>query len=189
MAHAQWLLELVLILLLAGTLFHAMRLERALGVLKRDRAVLEELVAGFNESTRQAESGIDRLRAAADGAGRQIGKQIEQAQLLRDELDFLADRSDKLAQRLESAIRTARMVPESQNFSTLASAAPGLEPVASDTSGTLSFGRLEPRLEPRLDPAGRAASQAAGNDDGAADIGRLRSQAERDLLRALRGGR
>ena len=40
----EWALDLILIVLLAATLFHAMRLERALGVLKRDRAALEELV-------------------------------------------------------------------------------------------------------------------------------------------------
>jgi len=187
MAHAQWLLELVLILLLAATLFHAVRLERALGVLKRDRAVLEGLVAGFNESTRQAESGIDRLRSAADGAGRQIGRQIEQAQLLRDELDFLADRSDKLAQRLESAIRNARMVPDAQLFSSLAplsAAAPAISapPAATGGSAAVPFAR---RAEPRLGPP----APAAGNDDAAADLAGLRSQAERDLLRALRGGR
>jgi len=181
MAHAQWMLELVLILLLAGTLFHAMRLERALGVLKRDRAVLEELVAGFNESTRQAESGIDRLRSAADGAGRQIGKQIEQAQLLRDEIEFLANRSDKLAQRLESAIRSARMMEDAQPFSSAAAIAPA----AASDAAALPFGRLEPTLG--------TPPQTAGNDDTTADMavdmGRLRSQAERDLLRALRGGR
>jgi hypothetical protein len=186
MAHAQWLLELVLILLLAATLFHAMRLERALGVLKRDRAVLEELVAGFNESTRQAESGIERLRSAADGAGRQIGKQIEQAQLLHDELDFLADRSDKLAQRLESAIRNARMVPDTQAFSGSIPATPG---PASGAGGTAAvpFARPEPRLNPQA-PPGAAHPQPAGNDD-ADDMTQLRSQAERDLLRALRAGR
>ena len=75
MGNAQWLLESALLILLAATLVHAIRLERALGVLKRDRAVLEELVEGFNESTRQAESGIERLRSAADGAaGRWPGR-------------------------------------------------------------------------------------------------------------------
>jgi HAMP domain-containing protein len=68
----EWLLELALVALLAATLFHAVRLERALGVLKRDRVELQELIAGFNASTHQAETGIERLRAAADGAGRSI---------------------------------------------------------------------------------------------------------------------
>ncbi len=73
----EWLLELALIGLLAATLFHALRLERALGVLRRDRAALEELVTGFNSSTRAAEVGVERLHAAADGAGRQIARHID----------------------------------------------------------------------------------------------------------------
>ena len=65
MEGAQVLLEVALVLLLAATLFHALRLERALGVLKRDRAVLEDLVAGFNESTRGGGGG-DREIARRD---------------------------------------------------------------------------------------------------------------------------
>ena len=84
----QWLLEVALVVLLATTLFHALRLERALGVLKRDRSALEALVADFNASTRQAEQGIERLRAAADGAGRQIAKQVDAAGPLQDDLVF-----------------------------------------------------------------------------------------------------
>ncbi len=110
MPGMQWLLEIVLIVLLAATLFHAVRLERALGVLKRDRAVLEELVAGFNASTRQAEAGIERLRAAADGAGRQLAQQIEAAAALKDDLAFLSQRGERLADRLgrTGAQRAAR---------------------------------------------------------------------------------
>jgi len=85
MIGAQLLLEGALVLLLAAMLFHAIRLERALGVLKRDRAVLEGLVTSFNESTQQAEAGVDRLRAATEGAGRQIARQIDIGQRLRDD--------------------------------------------------------------------------------------------------------
>ena len=81
MAGMEWTLEIVLVVLLAATLFQAVRLERALGVLKRDRAALEDLVLHFNASTRQAESGIERLRAAADGAGREIDDQITRIRL------------------------------------------------------------------------------------------------------------
>ncbi len=104
----QWALDLVLIVLLAATLFHALRLERALGVLKRDRAALEELVAGFNASTRQAELGIERLRAAADGAGRQIVRQIEAGEALKQDLLFLSQRGEQLADRLDRLVRAAR---------------------------------------------------------------------------------
>jgi len=168
MAGAQWLLELVLLLLLAATLFHALRLERALGVLKRDRAVLEALVDGFNNSTRQAETGIERLRTAADGAGRQMARQIESAQRLRDDMTFLTDRGERLAERLEAAVRSARICADSA-----ALAAPAAAPLPQD--------------HPRQVAAFRQPDRADEPDE--AEPPRLRSQAERDLLRALRAGR
>lgn len=104
----EWILEIVLVVLLVATLLQAVRLERALGVLKRDRSSLESLVAGFNASTRQAENGIERLRAAADGAGRQIERQVAASISLRDDLSFLTERGDRLADRLNSLVRAAR---------------------------------------------------------------------------------
>ncbi len=144
MNRMEWLLEIALIGLLAATLFHALRLERALGVLKRDRAVLEDLVASFNASTRQAEAGIEQLRVAADGAGRQMARQIDTGVRLKDDLVFLLERGERLADRLDSLVRAGRPL-----------AAEALRPI-----------------------------QAA--DDDQADLPRVRSQAERDLLKALR---
>jgi hypothetical protein len=142
----ELILELVLIALLAATLFHAVRLERALGVLKRDRVQLQELIAGFNASTRQAEIGIERLRSAADGAGQQIAHQVDAALSLKDDLTLLIDRGGRLADRLEALVCASRP---------LASEAPRLT-VVSNADAT----------EPRV-----------------------RSQAERDLLKALRMAR
>ncbi|HTW71842.1 MAG TPA: DUF6468 domain-containing protein [Acetobacteraceae bacterium] len=143
----EWILEAVLAALLAATLFHAVRLERALGVLKRDRAALESLVASFNESSRQAEAGIEQLRAAADGAGRQMARQIDTTARLKDDLIFLLERGERLADRLESLVRAGRPL-----------AAEPMRPVP-------------------------------GGDDTATESPRVRSQAERDLLKALRMAR
>jgi hypothetical protein len=108
MSGMEWTLEIVLVVLLGATLFQAVRLERALGVLKRDRASLESLVAGFNASTHHAESGIQRLRAAADGTGRDIEAQLVKSVSLKDDLAFLTERGDRLADRLDSLVRAAR---------------------------------------------------------------------------------
>jgi hypothetical protein len=75
---------------------------------------LEALVAGFNTSTHQAESGIQRLRAAADGAGRQIEAQIAKSVTLKDDLVFLTERGDRVADRLEERLRAARPVVPDQ---------------------------------------------------------------------------
>ncbi len=146
MAGMEWILELALIGLLAATLFHAVRLERALGVLKRDRVQLQELIAGFNASTRQAENGIERLRAAVDGAGQQIAGQVDAALTLKDDLALLIERGNQLADRLDALVHAGRPL------------------VATTPRLTVVAGSESP--EPRV-----------------------RSQAERDLLKALRMAR
>jgi uncharacterized protein YlxW (UPF0749 family) len=115
MAGMEWTLEIVLVVLLAATLFQAIKLERALGVLKRDRASLEALVVHFNRSTHQAESGIERLRAAADGAGRQIESQLAKSVSLKDDLAFLTERGERLADRLDSLVRSARPLAQDRS--------------------------------------------------------------------------
>jgi hypothetical protein len=149
----EWLLEIALVALLAATLFHAVRLERALGVLKSDRAALKELVEGFNASTQAAEQGIAKLRAAADGAGRTVARQSEAAQALKDDLQFLVDRGERLADRLELLVRTGRVLVQ--------------EP-----------GRAQPDDSEAWLPPENSQTQQSPE--------RSRSQAERDLLRALR---
>lgn len=143
----EWLLEIALMTLLAATIFHAFRLERALGVLKRDRAALEALVTDFNASTRAAEHGVNRLHSAADGAGRQIERHIQGAAKLRDDLQFLIDRGEQTADRLEVTLRGTR---------------------------ANQFGN---------DAEVLAADSFAPSD---APLPRQPSQAERDLLKALR---
>ena len=141
----QVLLEVGLMALLGATLFHALRLERALGVVRRDRAEREAMLRGFNESTRAAENGVERLRGAADGAGRHIARQIEAAANLKDDLTNLIERGERIADRLDTQVRAGRAVePPGHRY-------PAPETVAPEPPGA-----------------------------------RVRSQAERDLLRALR---
>jgi NAD(P)-dependent dehydrogenase (short-subunit alcohol dehydrogenase family) len=118
MAGMEWTLEIALVVLLAATLFQAVKLERALGVLKRDRASLESLVVHFNTSTHQAEMGIERLRAAADGAGRQIESQLAKSVSLKDDLAFLTERGDRLADRLDVLVRNARPLAQERHAGT-----------------------------------------------------------------------
>jgi hypothetical protein len=147
MIGMEWILDGLLVVLLMATLFHAIRLERALGALKRDRSALESLVGTFNASTHAAETGIERLRVATDGAGRQIQRQIDAATTLKEDLTFLVQRSEGLADRLDELVRAARPT----------------DPPISRPSGV------------------RPETQRTRDDEP-----RLRSQAERDLLKALR---
>jgi len=107
-AGAEWLLEIGLTGLLAATLFHALRLERALGVLKRDRAALETLVKEFNASTREADAGIERLRGTAERTARDLARQAAAAGQVKEDLVFLTERAERMADRLDGAISAGR---------------------------------------------------------------------------------
>ena len=159
----EWVLDILLMVLLAATLFHAVRLERALGVLKRDRSELETLVTSFNASTRAAETGVERLHAAADGSGRQIQRLIDNAATLKEDLTFLVQRGEGLADRLDEGVRAARPVL----------------PVAAQQQTRLAY-------PPRAGAAQMTATVERATRDAEPKV---RSQAERDLLKALRMAR
>ncbi len=148
MGGLDWLLELVLVGLLIVTMVHAIRLERAIRALRDDRAAFGDALAGFDTSTRAAEAGITKLQAVASDAVQLINRRVEQAAGLKDDLVFLAERGESLADRLETLVRAGRSVAASP---AAAPALAGFHPAAAE-------------------PAPK-----------------LRSQAERDLLQALRG--
>ena len=166
----QLALDAVLICLLAATLFYALRLERAVGVLKQDRGGLEQLVAAFDAATHQAEQGVERLRNSAESTGQLLSRQIDRAGNLRDDLAFLADRAERAADRMEQGLRDARPGPAVNDrlakFSIAAESAP--RPIPS-----LALPAQPAAPDPQDDPV----------------LAGLRSQAERDLLKALRLGR
>ena len=201
MPGMEWILDIGLVILLAATLFHAVRLERALGVLKRDRAALETLVATFNASTRAAESGVERLRAATDGAGRQIQRQIEAATSLKDDLTFLVQRGEGLADRMDELVRAARPLGgASLGGASLGGASLGAVPAGSPSGGSAAGEFLARHAAPMPVPAMAGAAEPVkarfpyfqpprAADPAPAGEPRVRSQAERDLLKALRMAR
>ena len=145
MSALDWMLELVLVCLLAVTLLHAVRLQRAVAGLNQERSALGAAVAGFDASARHAEAGLGTLQHKAQEAAGQVLARVESAKVVKDDLAFLTERGEQLADRLEALVRSGR---------TLEGARPA--------------------------EAGHAAEGTGA---------RLHSQAERDLLQALRGGR
>src|SRR5579875_3804494 len=102
MSNLDVLLELVLVGLLGVTLVHAVRLERALRVLRQDRAALGEAIAGFDSSAKQAEAGIGRLQLATTESTELLGRRLEQGAALKEDLAFLIERGGAVADRLDA---------------------------------------------------------------------------------------
>ncbi|MFC0388804.1 DUF6468 domain-containing protein [Muricoccus vinaceus] len=104
MSMLEWTLQGALLLLLLAALPFALRLERGLAALRRDKAALHENAGGFEAAASGAQSVLSGLRAALDTQARQAAS----AEALRDDLRFLVERAESLANRLETAVRQGR---------------------------------------------------------------------------------
>lgn len=110
MSPLEWGLQLVLLALLGAAIPFALRLERALREIRRDRAAMDGSAQGLGEAARLAEAAMVRLRASAELAGRQVAERTAAAEPLRDDLRYLIERAEALADRLEGLVRAGRPI-------------------------------------------------------------------------------
>ena len=165
----EWTLQGVVVLLLCLALPFVWRLDRRLAALRRERPALESGTAELGEAARQAERVLERMRRGAEEADRALSATLARAEPLGEDLRFLTERAGLMADRLEALVREARPLVVAP-----AAAEPGPAAAAATWAEAVPEGAAMPER-----PSGHAVP--AGN---AQDV--PRSQAERDLLRALR---
>lgn len=108
MTMLEWGLQIVLLVMLGAAIPFALRLERALREIRADRSAMEGSAQGLNEAARMAEAAMVRLRASAELAGRQVAERLATAEPLRDDLRYLIERAEALADRLDGLVRSGR---------------------------------------------------------------------------------
>jgi len=151
--------DAVVAVLLVATIAYAAMLNARLGVLRGDRAKLEELIRALSAAAVRAEGGIAALKAAAADTGRLLEKKIEEGRSLRDDLTYMLERGGGVADRLAGTIRARR-----DHAPVAASGERRREPKVE----------LEPRAQAAAEPKPAAAAVAP-------------SRAERELLKAMSG--
>jgi Domain of unknown function (DUF6468) len=154
--------DMTVAFLLVATIGYVAILNRRLGVLRDDKAKLEELIKGLNAASINAQAGIAGLRQATEDVGRDLERKIAAGQSLRDDLHYLIERGGSVADRLEGTIRARRE-----------EAAP----------------RVAPAVAERPSAGGKVAQLRAASEEPAAQRAPQISRAERELLRALGGRR
>jgi len=164
------LLDVIIIVLLVPTIVYAVILNNRLKQLRDNRDDLVRLVAAFNDATARAESGIPKLRRVAEEAGQALQDRVEKAQTLRDDIAFMTERADSMAGRLEASVRWAR--DDVRPILPSAPAAQGRAPRAARATS--------PGAAPEAEPLSSRTGDSSEDE---------RSEAERELLRALQAVR
>jgi len=204
-------INIVVICLLVPTIVFAVILNKRLEVLRNSRADLGRLIEAFNDATTRAESGIPKLKQAADSAGGLLRDQIQKAQTLRDDMAFMLERADNVLQRLDGAVgavpKAAPSPAEMKSFDRdVPSYAREPEKPSYPSAGKPKNGKRKPLVENPEDLISSAVSAAQDilrdvekthsskpekkyTPPVEDDFGGDRSEAERELLKALQSMR
>lgn len=183
------IVEIVVAVLLVITLTISLVLNRRLGNLRANQDEMRRLIGDFDKALAKARQGMAELKAASASADTAHEERIKQAKTLRDELGFMVETADRLADRLAGeatstrAVRQERAQDRSQDLG-----------VARD--GEMLASKIvppKPQAPVTPFPAKKPAAGAAANGaptGGAKDFKiEPRSEAERELLMALRQAR
>jgi hypothetical protein len=98
-------LDIFLIVLLVLAIGYGFVLNRRIVALRRDQKDLNKLAASFNSATQRAEAGVSQLRAATENSVRSLQQTIAKAETIIGDMDYLLERGDRTADRLEGAVR------------------------------------------------------------------------------------
>lgn len=159
------ILDVVFAGLLVAAMIYMARLNRRLDAMRAARDEFEALVKRFTAATEQAQGNVAAMKAAADSTGKSLQQEIDQARGLREDLAFLADRANGLADQLEMAISRSR-------------------PAATPAAPAVPAGSNVARMPARPAEARPAEPQARQHDTQAAP-GPALSNSENELLRRL----
>jgi len=149
-------LDIVLITLVGVGVVQAMRLINQLKDLRSSRVEIERFVRDFNAAVMRAEAGIKGLRAAARETGDDLEKLIEKGTMVRDELNFIVESADSVAERLSIAastmMHTGATVIRAQETKT----DEGRKPPSVSTSNLTSQDLAKSALKSETQPSSRA---------------------------------
>jgi chromosome segregation ATPase len=179
------ILDVVLVGLLIATIVYAIILNKQIVRLRDSRAELAELIAGLNEAMAKADSGVKGMRKTAGDTGEGLQKAIDKAASLKDELNFIIETGEALADRLGLAASAT----EKPRAAAVAASAPALRPPprSSLIDDTLAAARSEASRQsaPGLfadEPEAPSSAPARDAQDGM-------SRAERELMQAIENRR
>ncbi len=117
MTNLELIINLIIIVLLVPTIIYAYRLNKSLNLLRQNQNSLAQLVSSLNEATFKAENSIPKLKSVTQNSSEDLKEVVDSAKELKNDLLFINERADSLADRLENVISTSRNITSNQNSS------------------------------------------------------------------------
>ena len=113
MSSLELIINLIIIALLIPTIVYAYRLNNSLKTLRQNQNSLAQLVNALNEATFKAENSIPKIKSVTEHSSEGLKEVVDSAKELKDDLLFINERADNLADRLENVISSSRNISHS----------------------------------------------------------------------------
>jgi hypothetical protein len=108
MAIFGLVLNIVIVILLGVTIGYCWLLNRRIKILQDGRGELAQLLKHFDESTERASQSIIGLQGASKKIGENMQLRIDKANYLIDDLSFMIEKGNKLANQMEAGFAENR---------------------------------------------------------------------------------
>lgn len=144
MDNIDLLINLLVIILLIPAIIYVYKLDKNLTLMRQNQNALLKLIEALNDATYKAENSIPKLKSVTETSSNNLKEVVDNAKELKDDLLFINERADNLADRLEDAIKTGRQMKDSQT--TKETAQPAVAPVEQFSKEEISRSEAEMEL-------------------------------------------
>lgn len=163
--------DVLIIVLLAVTTVYCWRLTRSLNLIRDAKGEMAQLIRQFSEATENARQSVDDLKISAKKVSEQLQAKVDKAGFLADDLTFLIDKANKIADTLERGLTGRANEYEREISSRVAPA-----------RAVMESRNKEPEIRVNPKESAPISSEKAGSE-------KSRSEAEKELIEAIRQAR
>lgn len=160
--NITFLVELVVAVLLMGTFGMCLALNRRLGNLRANQDEMRRLIGEFDKALSKARVGMADLKAASAAVDTAHEDRMKQAKTLREELGFMIETAERLADRLAGEAAGNRSLRNGKEAAP--PAAPVRENLQRDAARRDGLVRETVIRDAPRAPAGRAPADRSGGD-------------------------
>lgn len=107
------ILDGVIAILLLTTISYCWKLNSRINLLRQGRQEMNQFLVDFNHSIQRAEWNIGELKQHTETADETLRAQLDKAKILNNDLSFLIDRAENIADVLEQYIKHTRNLQRS----------------------------------------------------------------------------
>lgn len=100
----------VLAVLLLIAILGGVQLQKRIRLLQQQQVALDVALQEFRTATTQAEQAITHLKLATDTTVQLLRQPVQQAEAMKQDLEFLVSRADAAAQQIEESLRQSRKI-------------------------------------------------------------------------------